>query len=93
MMGTSSNLLVSDSRIPYWIRKKIKSTAVWNDLYTRNEGEKEVDDFEKWFDRELESPVKMVFDNLLMEHNLDEDESTGTGVKRLVFEYWGVSYE
>lgn len=23
------NLLVSDSRIPYWGRKKIKSTAVW----------------------------------------------------------------
>ncbi|TWH59624.1 uncharacterized protein DUF4238 [Desulfitobacterium sp. LBE] len=69
------NLLVSDSRIPHWNRKKIKSTAVWNDFYTRNEGEKEVDDFEKWFDKEFESPVKTVFDNLIKGHNLDEDES------------------
>lgn len=69
------SLLVPDSRIPYWSRKKIKSTAVWNDFYTRNEGQKEVDDFEKWFDREFESPVKKVFDNLLKGHDLDKDES------------------
>lgn len=69
------SLLVSDSRIPYWSRKRIKSTAVWNDFYTRNEGQKEIDDFEKWFDREFESPVKKVFDNLLNGHNLDKDES------------------
>lgn len=67
------SLLVPDSRITYWSRRKIKSTAVWNDFYTRNEGQKEIDDFEKWFDREFESPVKMVFDNLLKGHNLDED--------------------
>jgi len=69
------SLLVPDSRIPYWNRRKIKSTAVWNDLYTRNEGEKEVDDFERWFDREFESPVKMVFDKLLQDNSLDKDES------------------
>jgi hypothetical protein len=69
------SLLVPDSRIPYWNRRKIKSTAVWNDFYTRNEGIKEIDDFEKWFDKEFESPVKVVFDNLLKGHNLDEDGS------------------
>lgn len=69
------SLLVPNSRIPYWSRKKIKSTAVWNDFYTRNEGQKGVDDFEKWFDREFESSVKKVFDNLLKGHDLDKDES------------------
>ncbi len=69
------SLLVSDSRIPYWSRRRIKSTAVWNDLYTRSEGEKEVDDFEKWFDRQFESPVKTVFDKLLNGYELDEEES------------------
>lgn len=69
------SLLVPDSRIPYWSRKKIKSTAVWNDFYTRNEGRKEIDDFEKWFGREFESPVKKIFDDLLKGHTLDEDKS------------------
>ena len=69
------NLLVSDHRIPYWSRKKIKSTAVWNDLYTRKEGEKEIDDFEKWFDRDFESPVKAVFDDLLKGHTLNKEKS------------------
>lgn len=68
------NLLVPDSRIPYWSRKKIKSTAIWNNFYTRNDGEKEIDDFEKWFGREFESPVKKVFDDLLKGHTLDEEK-------------------
>lgn len=69
------SLLVPDSRIPYWRSKKIKSTAVWNDFYTRNEGKNEIDDFEKWFNREFESPAKKVFDDLLKGHILDEDKS------------------
>lgn len=69
------SLLVPDSRIPYWSRRSIKSTAVWNDFYTRNEGEKEVDDFEKWFNIEFESPVKIVFEKLLNGYNLDKEES------------------
>lgn len=69
------SLLVPDSRIPYWSCKKIKSIAVWNDFYTRNEGHKEIDDFEKWFDREFESHMKKVFDNLLKGQDMDKDES------------------
>lgn len=72
------SLLVPDSRIPCWRRKQIKSTAVWNDFYTRNAGEKEIDDFEKWFGKEFESPVKKIFDDLLREHTLDEKK-----IKRL----------
>lgn len=69
------SLLVSNPKVPYWSRKKIKSTAVWNDFYTRNEGEKEIDDFEKWFDREFEAPVKKAFDDLLKGHTLNKDKS------------------
>lgn len=69
------SILVSDARIPYWILRNIKSTAVWNDFYTRAEGEKETDDFEKWFDKEFETPVKKIFDNVLNNHELNKDES------------------
>lgn len=69
------SLLVPDSRIPCWSRKQIKSTAVWNDFYTRNAGEKEIDDFEKWFGKEFESPVKKIFDDLLNGHTLNENKS------------------
>ncbi len=69
------SLLVPDSRTPYWSRRRIKSTAVWNDFYTRNEGEKEVDDFEKWFNKEFESPVKIVFEKLLNGYSLSTEES------------------
>lgn len=69
------SLLVPDSKIPYWRKKSIKSTAVWSDFYTRNEGADEIDDFEKWFDREFESPVKIVYDKLLSEQILNKEES------------------
>lgn len=69
------SLLVPDSRTPYWSRRWIKSTAVWNDFYTRNEGEKEVDDFEKWFNREFETPVITIYEKLLNYHSLDKEES------------------
>ena len=69
------SLLVSDTRIPYWSCKNIKSTAVWNDLYTRNEGQNAIDDFEKWFDKEFETPAKKVIDSLINNHNLNKDES------------------
>lgn len=59
------SLLVSDSRVKYWHEGKIRSTAVWNDFYTRKEGEREIDDFEKWFNEEFETPVKSVFEKLL----------------------------
>lgn len=69
------SLLVSDSRVRYWSYKNIKSTAVWNDFYTRNEGQNSIDDFEKWFDKEFETPAKKVIDSLINNHNLNKDES------------------
>ena len=69
------SLLVPDSRIPYWVPKNIKSAAVWNDFYTRNNGESEIDEFEKWFNSEFESPVQRVLDNLLNGHKLSMDDA------------------
>ena len=59
------SILVSNSKVPYWTQQSIKNSAVWSDFYTRIEGDKEIDDFEHWFDREFETPAKPVFDKLL----------------------------
>ena len=52
------SILVSNSKVPYWTQQSIKNSAVWSDFYTRIEGDKEIDDFEHWFDREFETPAK-----------------------------------
>ncbi len=69
------SLLVPNSKVPYWTQQSIKNTAVWNNFYTRIEGEKEVDDFEHWFDREFEAPSKPVFDKLLSGQSISQEES------------------
>lgn len=69
------SILVSNSKVPYWTQQSIKNSAVWNDFYTRMEGDKEIDDFEHWFDREFERPVKPVFDKLLKGQKISNDES------------------
>lgn len=68
------SLLVSNSKVPYWKRESIKNSAVWNDFYTRIEGQQETDDFEKWFDHNFESPARSVFDKLLEGRSLNHNE-------------------
>lgn len=77
------SLLVPDSRLKYWKYGKIRSTAVWNDFYTRIEGKRETDDFEKWFNREFETPVKRAFEKLLSGNQINEEESDH--ITRFVF--------
>lgn len=69
------SILVSNSNVPYWIRQSIKTSAVWNDFYTRIEGDKEVDDFEHWFDRKFEAPVKPILAKLLSNQRISQEES------------------
>ena len=69
------SILVSNSKVPYWTQQSIKNSAFWNDFYTRMEGDKEVDDFEHWFDRKFETPVKPVFDKLLNDQKISREES------------------
>lgn len=44
-------------------------------FYTRLEGDKEVDDFEHWFDRKFEAPAKPIFKKLLSEQRISREES------------------
>ena len=69
------SILVSNSNIPYWTKRSIKNTAVWNDFYTRVVGAEEIDDFEHWFDQEFERPAKPVFDKLINDERLSKEES------------------
>ena len=64
------SILVSNSKVPYWTQQSIRTSAVWNDFYTRLEGDKEVDDFEHWFDRKFEAPAKPIFKKLLSDCTL-----------------------
>lgn len=68
------SILVSNANVPYWTRRSIKSTAVWNDFYTRVVGDEELDDFEHWFDQKFERPAKPVFDKLLNDEKLSKEE-------------------
>lgn len=69
------SILVSNSKVPYWTQQSIKNSAVWSDFYTRIEGDKEIDDFEHWFDREFETPAKPVFDKLLNGQKISYEEA------------------
>lgn len=68
------SLLVPDSKVPYWKEKSIETTAVWNDLYTRYNGIKEVDDFEKWFNKEFETPAEPVIKKLINGEKITRQE-------------------
>lgn len=57
------------------LNNQLKNSAVWSDFYTRIEGDKEIDDFEHWFDREFETPAKPVFDKLLNGQKISYEES------------------
>ena len=69
------SILVSNSKVPYWTQQSIRTSAVWNDFYTRLEGDKEVDDFEHWVDRKFEAPAKPIFKKLLSEQRISREES------------------
>lgn len=69
------SLLVSDKNVPYWRKESIRHVAVWHDLYTRKIEQREIDDFEEWFDREFEAPAKPVFDKLLKNEQITKAES------------------
>lgn len=69
------SLLVPDSRIPYWKRNSIKYTAKWNDFYTRLVGDKEADDFEKWFNTEFETPAEPIIRKLIDDEIITTKES------------------
>ena len=68
------SLLVPHSKVPYWKEKSIEYLAVWNDFYTRNNGEKEVDDFERWFNKEFETPTEPIIQKLIEGKSITRQE-------------------
>ena len=52
----------------------IEYLAVWNDFYTQYNGEKEVDDFEKWFNAEFETPAEPVITKLIKGKSITRQE-------------------
>lgn len=68
------SLIVPHAKLPYWQQKSIEYIAVWNDFYTRHNGEKEVDDFEKWFNKEFETPVEPVINKLIDNNPITRQE-------------------
>lgn len=68
----SYRILVSHEKVPKWSSRPISEVAYQRDLYTTNINGKEVDEFEKWLEREFENPVQESIKKVLN----DEDLST-----------------
>jgi len=68
------NILVSDKNVPFWDDKSISSIATLKDFYTREIDNKEIDDFEQWFNKDFETPAKITIDKVKKEKRLSADD-------------------
>ena len=50
------NLLVPNENYPLWQSKSLRSVGSYDSMYVRFNGDKEIDDIEKWFSFEFETP-------------------------------------
>jgi hypothetical protein len=48
-----------------WVQKPVKGVAYQPDLYTNSNGELEVDEFERWLEKEIETPAQNAIDRAL----------------------------
>lgn len=69
------SLLVPHTKVPYWEEKSIKHVAVWKDFYTRIDGTDEIDDFEKWFNTDFETPAEPIISKLINGEIISKQES------------------
>lgn len=51
-------LLVSHPNVRVWKKTSVKGVAYHSHLYTRLVGGQETDDFERWLEREFETPAE-----------------------------------
>jgi Protein of unknown function (DUF4238) len=54
-------ILVSHPRVPVWKETSVRGVAYHQHLYTRLAAGRETDDFERWLDREFETPAELDF--------------------------------
>lgn len=67
-------LVVSDSRVPVWRKESIKNTAFRRDIYIRSDGNNELDDIERFFDKEIESPATIPLRKAIDGELLNDDD-------------------
>ena len=51
-------LLVNSAKVPLWTKSPVRGLASKTDLYTLVEGDEELDEFERWFEQEFETPAQ-----------------------------------
>lgn len=63
-------ILVSDSKVPEWRSRPISGIAFQPDLYTFFSGDEELDEFERWIEKEFETPGLEAIDRLISQRRL-----------------------
>lgn len=58
-------LLVSEKSVPLWSKSSVRGLANKTDLYTLIEDDKELDEYERWFEREFETPAQEAIDRAI----------------------------
>ena len=66
----SYRILVSHEKVQEWTRLPISGVAYQRDLYTTSVNGDEVDEFEKWLEREFENPVQESLNKVLKDEVL-----------------------
>ena len=67
-------LLVSDHRVPPWSRRSISGIAYHKHLYTQRVDGHDLDDMERWLEREFETPAAEPLRKLRAGHQLRHEE-------------------
>lgn len=67
-------LLVTHDNVPMWQTKSRSAIAYQKHLYTQVVAGKESDEFEKWLDKEYETPATIVLEKAILEKRLTPDD-------------------
>lgn len=63
-------LIVPNEKFPLWKNQSLKGIAFHQHLYTYLVGQEETDEFERWLDREFESPAEEAIRRVLQEDRM-----------------------
>lgn len=69
-------LLVTHNNVPVWQTKPRSAIAYQKHLYTQVVAGNESDDFEKWLDKEYETPATLVLEKTILEKRLTPEDWT-----------------
>lgn len=68
------DVLVPNDNVPIWTPKSVRSVGSIDSLFVRLKNDKEIDDIEKWFASEYETPAKEVLKKIIDEDRISVDE-------------------